>query len=131
MTGNASSAGHERLFVPLNSEPFEHFSSGSKDTELRGCNDRFNMETVEPGRLVELRKGYNGPSIWGVIEHVHHFSHLTNIAEDMDHERITPGLTRLEFEESVRDLLGEYDHFIAFKINQTGHPAPREVTNGE
>lgn len=107
----------DRLFVPLNSEPWYAFESGSKDTELRGYNANFNMKTVVPGRWVELRRGYStNDSLWGVIEYVHHFLHIPNIPEALDHRRIMPDATEAEFIDRAEKLLTDYSTYIAFKI---------------
>lgn len=106
-----------RLFVPLNGEHYENFASGEKDTELRGYSDQYNMKTVYPGRTVELRRGYStGDSLWGVIAHVNHFEHLSNIPEEMDHRRILPDSTKEEFLDSASRLLNGYSTYIAFKV---------------
>lgn len=115
--GETAEENDDRLFVPLKTEHFEAFKSGKKDIELRGFGGRFNMETVVPGRRVELRRGYStGDSLWGSIESVHHFLHIDRIPNRKDHERIHPGATEQEFIESARELLGDYSSWIAFKI---------------
>lgn len=107
------------LFVPLNADPFEWFEAGDKDTELRGYGDRFNMETVHPGRDVHLVKGYDPENgvLRGTIEHVHHFDHAADIPEAMDYHRINPTAeTEEEFLDPVDDLLGDYAHYVAFEV---------------
>lgn len=107
----------DRLFVPLNTKPYRAFERGEKDVELRGYGDRFNMETVTPGRRVELRRGYStDDSLWGTIRHVHHFGHLSNVPEKMDHRRIMPDATTEEFVERAADLLESYSSYVAFAV---------------
>lgn len=106
-----------RLFVPLKTVHYLAFESGKKDIELRGINDQFNPDTVVPGRRVELRRGYStDDSIWGTIRNVWQFDDATQIPETIDHERIRPDSTEAEFLDSVDDLLGDYQTFIAFHV---------------
>lgn len=108
----------DRLFVPLNTEPYRRFESGEKDVELRGYCDRFNGDTVTPGRPVELRRGYStDDSLWGHVEHVWMWRNLEVLADRMDHTRIHPGVSEAEFLESARDLLGDYNAYIAFQVD--------------
>jgi len=107
-----------RLFVPLKGELYAKFAAGDKDIELRGTNDQFNIETVVPGRSVEIRRGYStNDSIWGVIEQVWTFDEAEEIIDELDHERIRPESPEKEFIESVDELLGKYDRYIAFEVN--------------
>jgi hypothetical protein len=46
------------LFVPLHTEHFEDFKSGSKTIEWRIYGARWNERTCTPGRPVTLSKGY-------------------------------------------------------------------------
>lgn len=46
------------LFIPLKTEYFEAFASGSKDTEYRPFGVRWNERTCRVGRPVVLSKGY-------------------------------------------------------------------------
>lgn len=110
---------NDPLFVQLNSDPFRWFEEGDKDTELRGYGDRFNMETVYPGRDVRLVKGYDPANglLHGTIEHVQHFDHAGNIPESMDYHRINPEAEDEEaFLDSVDDLLGDYSSYVAFQV---------------
>lgn len=116
----------DRLFVPLKTEPFEWFESGEKDVELRGYGHRFNMETVVPGRPVQLVKGYNpaNGSLWGRVEHVQTFPYneysddeVVVLPEGYDYQRINPTVeTEAAFQQSVADILGEYGRYIAFQV---------------
>lgn len=119
-----------RLFVPLKADPFEWFWTGNKDTELRGLGDRFNMETVVPGREVQLVKGYDPANgdLWGTVEHVQTFpadnygEGVLVLPEDYDYRRINPTVeTEADFQESVRDILGERNVYIAFQIRLRNH----------
>lgn len=46
------------LFVPLNSEHYDNFLSGSKTFEMRQGPQRWNDKTVYTGRQVLISKGY-------------------------------------------------------------------------
>jgi hypothetical protein len=60
----------DRLFCPLTSEAFGWWKSGKKRIELRRGSPRWTRPRhVHPGRRVELRRGYSGPSLWGRIVH--------------------------------------------------------------
>ena len=64
-----TTAGQDRLFVPLTAEAFGWWSRG-KRREVRVYGKRWNECHIHPGRLVELRRGYSGPSLWGRIGRV-------------------------------------------------------------
>lgn len=108
-------APEDRLFVPLNTAPYRHFERGRKDMELRGYSPRFNEDTVYEGRAVELRRGYStGDSIWRTIGDVYVFDGLDELVDEVDHTRIVPGASVREFKQSVWDMMGDYDRYIAF-----------------
>lgn len=107
----------DRLFVPLNTEPYRSFERGEKEWELRGVNNQFNSETVTEGRTVELRRGYStDDSLWGVIVEVRVFDSLTAVADELDYTLITPGASRRGFLNSASELVGEYNAFIVFRV---------------
>lgn len=61
----------DRLFVPLARRPFEYFESEVKTIELRKFNvRRWHWGNIRKDRRVELRLGYSGRSLWGVITEV-------------------------------------------------------------
>lgn len=107
------------LYVQLKTDPFEWFEDGDKDTELRGYSDRFNMETVVPGRDVRLVRGYDPANgvLSGTIEHVSTYDSLNELLRNVDYRRINPEAeTEEEFRASVDDLLGDYSRYIAFQV---------------
>lgn len=107
----------DRLFVPLASEHYWAFESGEKTWELRGKNNQFNRETVETGKTVELRRGYStDDSLWGIITDVREFDSVDEIVADFPFQKIRPDASEAEFRDSVADLLGQYDSFIAFEV---------------
>lgn len=46
------------LFIPLKTEYFEAFKTGTKDTEYRRHGERWNEDVCQVGRPVVLSKGY-------------------------------------------------------------------------
>lgn len=106
-----------RLFVSLKSKPFQWFKSGDKKWEIRGINSNFNEKTVREGREVELRKGYNGESLWGKITRVEAFHRISEIPKKIEIKKIIPSTSdEKEFEDEIESLLSSYDEFIAFEV---------------
>ncbi|GMV04422.1 MAG: hypothetical protein AMXMBFR53_07020 [Gemmatimonadota bacterium] len=62
-----------RLFVALNTQPYEWFKSRAKSWELRRARRQFTTQHLRVGRRVELRAGYGRarPPLWGRIAAVH------------------------------------------------------------
>lgn len=109
---------HDRLFVPLKSEFFQAFKDREKEWELRGVNDQFNQNTVEEERVVELRKGYSGNSIWGFVEDIRTFDSIDEVADHIPFQKIDPAAeSRDEFVDRAKEILSTYDRFIAFKVD--------------
>jgi len=46
------------LFIPLNTEYYNQFESGEKDTEYRILGPRWNLKCIWIGRKVTISKGY-------------------------------------------------------------------------
>lgn len=107
----------DRLFVPLNSEPWNWFRRGDKTVEIRGVSPRFNQSTVKPGRLVELRKGYSGPSIWGRLENVSTAASAAALFNHIEPGHVVPGASRTEAVKYVEELLPGYGSYIAFSVS--------------
>lgn len=107
----------DRLFVPLKKEPFNWFLQGCKTWELRGISGRFNKDKVKSGKSVELRKGYNGDSLWGVIANCKTFDKLKNIPTSLRRD-ITPFMDEYNnFEDKVKSIMSEYESYIAFNVD--------------
>ena len=105
-----------RLFVPLSTEPFLDFKERGKQYEVRSCERGFSEKFVYSGRKVELRKGYSGESLWGVIGEVVTGS-LEDIFDKVDYRLIEPGFDSIE--DSISDIevmLGEKPKYIAFEV---------------
>lgn len=60
-----TTTGVDRLFVPLTAEAFGWWCSGKKRWEVRVDRPRWSEKHLRAGRLVELRRGYSGPALWG------------------------------------------------------------------
>lgn len=109
----------DRLFVPLNTEPFEWFRDDDKTWEVRSVDHNFNRQTVYIGRPVELRKGYaTDESIWGTIANVRTNRRLTPLVRQIGYENISPVVNN-EYEAVARlnKLLGGSREYIAFEVN--------------
>ena len=118
MTDNDTSTDDtERLFVPLNSEPWYAFESGEKRAEFRGVNNQFNRDTVFEGRTVELRRGYSTEdSLWGTITEVSVDDSLGDLVQKHA-EALQYGEKSLgEVAYSANELVGDYDEYIVFEV---------------
>lgn len=108
----------DRLFVPLNSDPYYGFESGAKTVEFRGMNSKFNTDTVVAGRVVELRRGYStDDSLWGEIVTVDTGTDIETLVEKWFSELQYKNRSKDEIIASVEKQLADYDEFIVFEIN--------------
>lgn len=106
----------DRLFVPLNKEPFEDFNSKGKTYELRSYGRNFTEKFVYEGRDVELRKGYSGEILWGKIGKVQ-IGTLEEILSKVYFKKITPEADSEEkAKKQMLDILGEKEKYIAFEV---------------
>jgi hypothetical protein len=80
----------QRLFVPLKSIAFDWFKSGGKRWELRRYGRAYTSKQLVRGRPVELRRGYCGESLWGVIGDSVIGSSLNDILDVVDFRLIVP-----------------------------------------
>jgi hypothetical protein len=105
-----------RLFVPLTSEAFEDFVKRGKQVEIRKVIPNFTAKTVYEGRSVELRKGYSGTSIWGIIGQVV-IGDLSTVIYSFPLATVEP---RSEsYEKAIQEnlsLLGEAMLYIGFQV---------------
>jgi len=106
----------DRLFVPLNKYWYNLFAEGKKKWEIRGLNNRFNLNTVKVGREVELRKGYrtNG-ALWGKIERVFVTDSVYDVPPEVKNELFPEPLEPQQREE-IRHYNAKYTKFIVFKV---------------
>lgn len=113
----------DRLFVPLNSEPWRAFERGEKGAEFRGVNNQYNRDTVYEGRTVELRRGYStDDSLWGTITDVTVDDHLGDLVEQY-YEQLNYGdRTKGEVAYSANQLVGNYEEYIVFAVELEGQP---------
>ena len=106
----------DRLFVPLNSEPFEDFNNSSKTYEVRGYGRQYTKKYVYLGRDVELRKGYNGSSLWGKIGDVE-VGTIDDILHKIRWKKIIPkARSKEEAIKQINKILGVKDKYIAFEV---------------
>jgi ASC-1-like (ASCH) protein len=106
----------DRLFVPLNTEPFEDFKHNGKTFELRSYGRQYTEKHVYTGRKVEVRKGYSGESLWGIIGKVETGT-LEEILNKISYKEITPkAKTVEESKKMINEVLGCKDKYIAFEV---------------
>jgi len=109
---------NDRLFVPLKSIWFDLFKKGEKKWELRGVSNRFNTKTVYKGRHVELRKGYNGESLFGKISDFMIIDNFTDIDYKIWREAIPQSCWRDDLlMQSIHEYRDKYSKFILFKVD--------------
>jgi hypothetical protein len=82
----------ERLFVPLASEPFQWFRSGTKRWELRRHGRQYTRDHVVEGRPVELRRGYRdaGGALHGVVGQVQTAPSVAAFFARVPYEEVVP-----------------------------------------
>jgi hypothetical protein len=113
----------DRLFVPLSSEPYAWFASGSKQWELRKYGRQYTEKHVYPGRRVELRRGYSDKShsLWGTIDLIINASDLQNFFEQVPYEEVIPIASSQENAIlQVSSILNiqpyQFQHLIGFRV---------------
>jgi hypothetical protein len=107
----------DRLFVPLTTESFLDFKLKGKQYEIRACEKAYSEKYVFPGRPVELRKGYSGESLHGIIGEIVMGSHLEQVLSLIDYKLAEPRANSID--EAVKEnkkLLGEKPKYIAFQV---------------
>jgi len=105
-----------RLFVPLTVLAFEDFRDNGKRVEIRRDAGRYAMCHLIPGRAVELRRGYSGPSLWGEIIEAR-MGTLDEVIGAYDLCIVEP--CSLNVAAAVlenRALLGDAPGYVAFKV---------------
>ncbi len=106
----------DRLFVPLNTEPFEDFKHNGKTFELRSYGRQYTEKYVYTGRKVELRKGYSRESLWKSIGKVETGT-LEEILTKISYKKITPkAKTAEESKNMISEVLGFKGKYIAFEV---------------
>jgi hypothetical protein len=97
----------ERLFVPIGAQPFAWFSSGKKRWEMRRYGRQYTDKHVVPGRIVELRRGYNSQdSLWGRIGRVVRAQNLSRFFEAVPYGEVIP------IASSLQDAINIADAFV-------------------
>ena len=106
----------DRLFVPLNSGPFDDFSFNGKTFEIRGYGRQYTEKHVYPGRDVELRKGYSGESLKGKIGQIE-IGSLSQILKKIDYKLVIPlASSELSAFKKIKEILGSREKYIAFEV---------------
>lgn len=122
-----------RLFVPLSREPYEWFSSGQKEWEIRKQRGAFSDGQVFMGRPVELRLGYRdaSSSFWGTVIDVIKAESLAEIFECVPFEKAIPSANDLDSALSIASkILGVSANqrieagIVAFKAQLDGPDVP-------
>ena len=117
----------DRLFVPLKSLWFDLFKKGEKKWELRGINNNFNVKTVIKGRKVELRKGYNGESLFGVVSERIVVNDVKKIPSSIYNEIISLDIQNAGvIREFIDYYTSRYESFILFKVVLDGNKEERK-----
>lgn len=113
---NTAAWGMDRLFVPLNSEPYHYFDVRMKEWEARAVKGQYNRDQVRVGREVELRKGYStDESLWGVIDERRFYDSIPEMVGDVGHDKILPDNSRLDVIKSLEEKYDDEDEFVAFR----------------
>jgi hypothetical protein len=109
-------ANTDRLFVPLTKEAYKDFLERGKEYEVRVHKSQYGPKYVYSGRAVELRKGYSGESVWGIVGEVVAGS-LEEIFSEVELARIEPMANSID--EAIgmnRQLLGSAEEYVAFQV---------------
>lgn len=109
---------NKRLFVPLNSEAYNWFKQGKK-WEVRKYQGQYTTNNVIEGKRVELRKGYNGESIWGVINEVKVLNNIQDLFQQINFNEIFPTLEKKSEAIYLAQNYIDDKKIIAFKVNLT------------
>ncbi len=106
-------SGVDRLFCPLTAEAFGWWLQ-CKTHELRKDAPRWSAKHVYPGRRIELRKGYSGPSLWGEIVEVIRGPMPDLSKHDVHPWHVMPGAARYWWE--VAEVVGTIGIVVAFRV---------------
>ncbi|KKG82393.1 hypothetical protein DU57_12325 [Methanosarcina mazei] len=106
-----------RLFLPLNQTWYNLLLEGQKEWEIRGVSDTFNQKTVKIGRSIEIRKGYQNDSIWGIIKDKFTVNSIQEIPKPIYDKTIPPSVQEdPEVTKFINEYFKKYDKFILFRI---------------
>lgn len=106
-----------RLFVPLSGEPFQWFSSGKKEWEVRRNKGAFRADRLTRGRRVELRMGYTGESLWGTLAETVIATNTAQLFDRISYKAAVPTATSpLAASTFVENLLSKDSELVAFRI---------------
>jgi hypothetical protein len=106
----------DRFFLPVNKEVYEWYYIG-KLWEIRNAKGRFNIKNIYPNRLIEIRKGYNGESLWGKIVTVLLFKDSNDLLEKINYKEIFPQCTSATIADKlIQDYIISGHEIIATQI---------------
>lgn len=107
----------KRLFVPLSTRAFNWFKMG-KQWEVRILKGQYNPRNIFPGRIVELRRGYNTTdSLWGQIVDVKIFENSDELLRTLDFQLIIPqAKNSTEAKAELKNFAEPGKQIITFKI---------------
>lgn len=106
----------KRFFLPLCTVPYGDFKHRGKSWEVRALARQYTPKNLVEGREIELRRGYSGESLWGIIGE-HRTGSLEDIFAEIPLEEIEPQAASIE--EAIAEnkaLLGEREEYIAFGV---------------
>ncbi|MGB3908773.1 MAG: hypothetical protein WBL02_10145 [Methanomethylovorans sp.] len=116
-TGNVDQK--KRLFLPLNNLWYHLFISGQKTWEMRGVSSAFNLDNIEIGKNVEIRRGYQYDPVWGKIENLIVVNSLKDIPKPIYDETIPPSVRdNPKVVEFLDNYLSKYHRFILEPISK-------------
>ena len=105
-----------RLFLPLKSDALQWYQIG-KSIELRQRKGRFKNIFSFDSKYAELRKGYNGESLYCKINEIKEFHSLSNLLNAYDFKSIFPSCTsKQEVLIKYTDFYEDDDHIIAISL---------------
>jgi ASC-1-like (ASCH) protein len=116
-TINIKMSKQDRLFLPLKSVAFDWFAQGNKKYELRRLYNQYNRKYVKEGRVVELRRGYSGSSIWGQIGQVFVENSIYKLLHKVDFRNVIPVASSIDEAVSIaEEIVGNQGPYILFEI---------------
>lgn len=107
----------KRLFLPLTTEAYNWYCEG-KSVEIRKFQRRFKNILSQNYEIAELRKGYNGPSIWAEIKSIKKYNNVTDLLIDVNYKELIPSATtNIEAQNRLRSYVNNEKEIIAIFLN--------------
>jgi hypothetical protein len=120
----------DRIFVPLNTEAFDWFESGTKRWELRRVRGQYTLKHIRPGRLIEFRKGYRqGSSLWGTVLRTTLATGVADFFSKVPFSEVIPSAKSqvdaiAKAERILRVPPGALDEVIGIEVGEVSRNAP-------